>query len=279
MRIAHCQFEPRSGDFDFNLAKVAEGLKAAEEDRVEIVSFPECFLTGYQDDGDRARKHAFSAGSPQMMQLLDLTAKFDPTVIVGFNETRGDDLYNTCAIAHKGHLLGTYSKCAAYMPFHKQGRDFPVFERETRKDGKVKFGVIICADGGYIKEARVVFAPHYNYINAAGLIGHFMKVRADHTARAVENSIFFVRGNNVTVGKESSILHSEGIGYGDSYVIDPHGEILARTRRHVEDILLCDIDANNPKHIDRNWKLGRSLWSAREFGPMLQAALKESTKQ
>ena len=284
MRIAHCQFEPKSGDFDFNLAKVAEGLKAAEEDRVEIVTFPECFLTGYQNDAERARKHAFAAGSPQMMGLLDLTAKFDPTVIVGFNEIRGDDLYNTCAIAHKGHLLGTYSKCAAYMPFHKQGRDFPVFERETRKDGKVKFGVIICADGGYIeparilaaKGARVVFAPHYNYINAAGLIGHFMKVRADHTARAVENSIFFVRGNNVTVGKESSIRGIEGVGYGDSYVVDPHGEILARTRRHVEDILLCDIDANNPKYIDRNWKLGRSLWSAKEFGPYLEAAMREA---
>ena len=287
MRIAHCQFEPQSGDFDANLAKVSDGLKAAEEDRAEIVSFPECFLTGYQDDGERARKHAFQASSPQMMRLLDLTARFDPTVIVGFNEIRGEDLYNTCAIAHKGHLLGTYSKCAAYMPFHKQGREFPVFERETRKDGRVKFGVIICADGGYIeparilaaKGARVVFAPHYNYINAASLIGHFMKVRADHTARAVENSVFFVRGNNVTVGKESSIQGFDGVGYGDSYVIDPHGEILARTRRHVEDILLCDIDANNPKHIDRNWKLGRSLWSAREFGPMLAETLRDLESQ
>ena len=36
----------------------------------------------------------------------------------------------------------------------------------------MKFGVIICADGGYIeparilalKGARIIFAPHYNYI-------------------------------------------------------------------------------------------------------------------
>ena len=178
--------------------------------------------------------------------------------------------------------MGTYSKCAAYMPFHKQGRDFPVFERETRSDGKVRFGVIICADGGYIeparilaiKGARVIFAPHYNYIGAQGLIAHFMKVRADHIARAVENSVYFVRGNNVTVGKEQSVLGFEGIGYGDSYVVDPEGEILARSRRHVEDILVADIHPNDPRHIDRNWKVGRSVWSAREFGKYLDEALR-----
>jgi predicted amidohydrolase len=257
-----------------------EGLKKAEADRAEIVCFPECFLTGYQDDGDRARKHAFSVGSPQMMRLLDATKDFDPTVIVGFNELRGDDLYNTAAVVHKGHLLGTYSKCAAYMPFHKQGRDFPVFVRETRSDGPVTFGVVICADGGYIEPARilalmgarVVFSPHYNYIGPAGVIAHFMKVRADHIARAVENSIYFVRGNNVTVGKEQSVLGYDGVGYGDSYVVDPDGEILVRSKRHQEDIIFADIEPN--RHIDRNWKIGRSAWSAREFGRFLEEALR-----
>lgn len=284
MRIAHCQFEPKSGDFDANLTRMVEGLKRAEAERAEIVSFPECFLTGYQDDGARVRRHAFSVSSPQMLRVLDATSHFDPTVIVGFNELRGDDLYNTALIAHKGHLLGTYSKCAAYMPFHKQGREFPVFERETRADGRVKFGVVICADGGYIeparilalKGARVIFSPHYNYIGAAGLLGHFTKVRADHVARAVENSIFFVRGNNVTIGKEQSIQGFEGVGYGDSYVVDPDGEILVRSRRHVEDLLLADIDPNHPRHLDQSWKVGRSAWSAQEFGRHLAEALRSS---
>ena len=39
--------------------------------------------------------------------------------------------------------LSTHVECSAYMPFHKQGREFPVFERSG-----VKFGVIICSDGG-----------------------------------------------------------------------------------------------------------------------------------
>ncbi|MCA9080741.1 MAG: carbon-nitrogen hydrolase family protein [Planctomycetaceae bacterium] len=286
MRIAHCQFEPRSGEFDANLARVEEGLQAADRDRVEIVSFPECFLTGYQDDAERARQHAFSLDSPQAMQVLDLTSRFDATLLVGFNEIRDDKLFNTVLVAHRGHLLGRYSKCAAYMKFHTQGREFPVFERNTRDDGVVKFGVIICADGGYIeparilavKGARVIFAPHYNFISASNLIAHFMHVRADHIARAVENSVYFVRGNNVTVGEEQSIRGHAGVGYGDSYVIDPFGEIVARTQRHVEQILVCDIEPNAQRYNDHSWGVGKSIWSRQEFGDELDAAIREATK-
>jgi predicted amidohydrolase len=275
LRIGHCQLQSKTGDFDANLAKVVKGLERAEKERVEIVCFPECFLTGYPDKEELARKHAFAVDSPHMMQLLDRTASFDPTLIVGFNERRGEDLYNTAVVAHKGHILGTYSKCFAYMPFHKQGRDFPVFDRNG-----VKFGVVICADGGYIeptrilalKGARVIFSPHFNYIAKDGLIGHFQKVRADHIARAVENKVYFLRGNNVVVGKEEGITGYDGVGYGDSYVVDPNGEILVRSRRHVEDFLFADID---PTVTDTNWGVGRSRYSIRELGKQLLEAAAE----
>jgi predicted amidohydrolase len=271
MRIGHCQLEATTGDFEANLAKVVKGLERADKDRVEIVSFPECFLTGYPDKEELARNSAFTVDSPQMMKVLDKTGRFEATFVVGFNELRGANLYNTAVVVHKGHILGTYSKCSAYMKFHKQGREFPVFER-----GGVKFGVIICSDGGYIeparilalKGARIIFAPHFNYIGAKGLIGHFQKVRADHTARAVENDIWFVRGNNVVLDKDPS-LSFDGVGYGDSYVIDPSGEMVVRSRRHWEDFIFTDID---PAATDKSWGVGRSLWSVREFGKLLLAA-------
>ena len=170
-------------------------------------------------------------------------------------------------------LLGTYSKCSAYQRFHKQGREFPTFER-----GGVKFGVIICSDGGFIeparilalKGARIIFAPHFNYIGAKGLIGHFQHVRADHTARAVENDVWFVRGNNVVLDKDPG-LSSPGVGYGDSYVIDPFGEMIVRSRRLKEDFIFIDVD---PAVNDRGWGMGRSKWSAREFDKFLVEAAK-----
>lgn len=270
MRIGHCQLDSQLGDFDANLAKVVKGLEQADRDRVDIVCFPECFLTGYPDQEETARAGAFTIDSPQIMQVLDRSARFEAAFIVGFNELRGDNLYNTAIVAHKGHLLGKYSKCSAYMKFHKQGREFPVFEHKG-----VKFGVVICSDGGYIEPtrllalqgAKIVFAPHFNYIGKEGLIAHFMHVRADHTARAVENVVYFVRGNNVSLGKEECIERYEGVGYGDSYIIDPWGEMLVRSRRHREDFIFVDID---PAVQDKAWGVGKSLWSAREFGEQLR---------
>ena len=269
MRIGHSQVDSQLGDFEGNLAKVVAGMERAKRERVEIVSFPECFLTGYPDTEELARRDAFAIDSVKLMRVLDATSQFEPVLIVGFNELRGPDLYNTALVAHKGHLLGHYSKCSAYQKFHRQGREFPVFQHNG-----VTFGVVICSDGGYIEPtrllalqgAKVVFAPHFNYIGKEGLIGHFMKVRADHTARAVENSVYFVRGNNVSLGPEECITKNDGVGYGDSYIIDPHGEIVVRSRRHVEDFLFADIDTTVT---DRNWTVGRSLWSAREFGRQL----------
>jgi predicted amidohydrolase len=278
MRIGHCQLDSRCGDFEGNLAKVLQGLERADRDHVEIVSFPECFLTGYPDTEELARKDAFATSAPQMLKVLDRTSRFNATAIVGFNELRGRDLYNTAAVIHKGHVLGTYSKCSAYQRFHKQGREFPIFER-----GGVKFGVIICSDGAYIeparilamKGARIIFAPHYNYISKEYLLTHFQEVRADHVARAAENRVYFVRGNNVNLARDPGITRYDGVGYGDSYIMDPLGEMVVRSRRFREDFIFADVDVSMAQ--DTAWKVGRSLWSFREFGPLLAEAARAGT--
>ncbi|MFO0809937.1 MAG: carbon-nitrogen hydrolase family protein [Gemmataceae bacterium] len=272
MRIGHWQLESKTGDFETNLGKVVKGMERADKERVEVVSFPECFLTGYPDKEEVVRRSAFAVDSPQMRTLLDKTSRFEATYIVGFNEVRGPDLYNTAVVVQKGHILGTYSKCFAYMKFHKQGREFPVFERSG-----VKFGVIICADGGYIeptrilalKGARIIFAPHFNYIGTQRLIYHFQKVRSDHVARAVENQVFFVRGNNVVLGKPDGFGPADGQGYGDSYVLDPNGEIVVRGQRMKEDFIFADVD---PVAFDDPWGRGRSLTSIRALSQHLLAA-------
>lgn len=278
MKIAHCQFESWNADFARNLSRFEEGLGLADAAGAEIVSFPECFLTGYPDTGSEARRGAFALDSDEAMRVLDATSRHEALALVGFNEIRGEDLYNTVLVAHRGHVLGRFSKCSAYQKFHRQGRDFPVWEHRG-----LRFGVLICSDGGYIdparilamKGARVIFTPHFNAIRPEGVVAHFMKVRADHIARAVENGVYFVRGNNVVLDPaKSGLSRADAVGYGDSYVVDPAGEILARTRRHREDFLVAEIDpeAASP----RAWGLSKSAWSYREFRAALDEALAEA---
>jgi predicted amidohydrolase len=261
------------------LKRFEEGLRRADAAGASIVSFPECFLTGYPDTEELARAGAFANDSDSMMRVLDVTSRHEALAIVGYNEMRGADLYNTVVVAHRGHLLGTFSKCTAYQKFHKQGREFPVWEHQG-----LKFGVLICSDGGYIEPARilalkgasVIFAPHFNYISDAGLLSHFMKVRADHAARANENGVYFVRGNNVVLDQaKSGITRNKGIGYGDSYIMEPGGEILVQSRRHVEDFITAEIDTAPAKSMA--WGLTKSAWSFREFHGFVEAAMKDGT--
>lgn len=172
---------------------------------------------------------------------------------------------------------GNYSNRSAYIKFHRHGREFPVFEHKG-----LKFGVGICSDGGFIEPSRllalqgakVIFSPHFNNIGKEGLIGHFTHVRADHTARAVETMVYFMRGNNVSPGKEECISGYDGVGYGDSYIVDPWGEIMVRSRRPGEDFIFADIDVGV---MDVAWGVGKPLWSAREFGDQLRAIVATRT--
>src|SRR5438270_13796341 len=107
MRIGHHQCEVKPGGFPENLGTVLHGLEWAEARGVEIVSFPECGLTGYFDREEPTRRHALRLEGPEIRSFLEQTGHFRATVIAGFNEARGEDLYNTALVAERGKLLGS----------------------------------------------------------------------------------------------------------------------------------------------------------------------------
>lgn len=280
MKIAHCQMACRHGDVAANVDSLVAAWTDAVDQGAEIVSFPECFLTGYFDDGDRARRHSLVLDGPEIADVLARTHAVDTALIVGFNERRGDRLYNTVLVAEAGRLLGTYSKAFPCYDYFTPGRAFPVFRR-----GTLTYGVLICADGGFIEPARILalkgaqllIAPHYNYLAAGGLINHFVSVRADHVARARENGVWFLRGNSVTHGRDAGFAES-GVGYGDSYLLDPMGEVVARGPRHVEHTLIADVPegddvvARTPFFADTR---ARSVQSGRALAHLVRAALED----
>jgi len=271
VRVGHYQCACRQGDFEANLATVKKGLAQAVDAKLDIVSFPECFLTGYYAKGNDAREHAFTTDSPEMKRVLGLTAGCDTTLLVGFNELRGDKLYNTVAVIERGKLLGRYSKSLPYEGYFEPGREFTVFEKKG-----LKFGIVICSDGGYIeptrilalKGARFIFAPHFNFVPDP--LQHNMTVRSDHIARAIENGVYFLRANNVVVGTKLEGLRNEGFGYGDSYLLDPHGQIVAGAGLFHEHLMIYQLDLDQKYRAAWN---SRSVKSGSELMEQLREAL------
>jgi len=282
LKVAHYQLACIPENVSANIERVVSGVREAASENIDIISFPESFLTGYFMQGEKARKNSLRIDGPEIRDLLEKTSEYDTTFIVGFNELRDNELFNTALIAEQGKCLGRYSK-AFCMKYFTPGREFPVFEKKG-----IKFGVIICADGGYIEPARIltlkgaqiIFAPHYNYIRKESLINHFQRVRADHIARAVENAVWFFRGNSVTKGYDKGLAF-EGVGYGDSYLLDPLGEIVVRSQRHVECMITAKIDISSPLK-DKPFfrKAGSdSRESAKALGPLLMQILDEIEPQ
>lgn len=271
VRIGHYQCICNQGNLEANLNTVVKGLELASEAKLDVVSFPESFLTGYFQGEEEARANAFSIDSPEIKRVLEKTARFETLFMVGFNELRGDDLYNTVAVIEKGKVLGRYSKAMPIHGYFVPGREFPVFEKKG-----LKFGVIICADGGYIEPARIlalkgaelIFAPHFNFVSWP--VKHYQMVRNDHVARAVENGVYFLRANNVVPGNTLEGMGYEGYGYGDSYLLNPNGEIVAAAGLYHEYLMIYNFDLQK-KH--RSRLASRSVRSATELLGILQETL------
>ena len=275
VRIGHYQCICRQGDFEANLATVLKGLELAAEARLDILSFPESMLTGYFAHEADARQNSFAIDSPQIRQVLQRTAQFETLFLVGFNELRDGQLYDTVAVIEHGKFLGHYHKAMPVFSFVTPGREFPVFEKKG-----LKFGIVICADGGYIeparilalKGARLIFAPHYNFVGDP--VDHYQMVRHDHVARAIENGVYFLRGNNVVPDRTVEGLGDSGYGYGDSYLLDPHGEIVAGAGLNDEYLMIYNLDLAKKY---RNQPVSRSRTSAIELLRILSDVLKETT--
>lgn len=259
VRIGHYQCECRQGDFEANLATVRKGLAQAVDAKLDIVSFPEGFLTGYFLKGEDARAHCFSIDGPEMKRVRDATADCDTVLLVGFNELRDGKLFNTVAVVERGKLLGRYSKALPYEGYFEPGREFTVFEKKG-----LTFGIVICSDGGYIeptrilalKGARLIFAPHFNFIAAP--VQHYQTVRSDHVARAVENGVYFLRANNVVSGTQLEGMRSAGQGYGDSYLLDPNGQIVAAAGLFHEHLMTYQLDLDQKYYSQWNRRSAKS---------------------
>jgi 5-aminopentanamidase len=277
VRIGHYQLVCEQGDFDANLKKVVAGLHEADEWKLDILSFPESFLTGYFGTEEDARANGFSIDSPQLKRLLTETAEFETLFMVGFNELRGDELFNTIAVVERGKLLGRYSKAFPIYRYFTPGREFPVFQKKG-----LTFGIIVCADGGYmepsrilaLKGARLIFAPHFNFVSNP--VRHYQMVRNDHISRAVENGVYFLRANNVVSGKSLDGVDYEGAGYGDSYLLNPNGEIVAAAGLYHEYLMVYNLDLNKKHRSRLSW---RSRKSATDLLQSLQQTLSGDESQ
>lgn len=239
VRIASCQITP-ANDLEARMAQIKATLAQAQAMNANFICLPEGALTGYYAEENLARKNSLKVGDPTFEEWMHAVKEASPdvTVIVGFNERDGKNIFDSAAVIENGRLLGVQRKHYLYHDYFTPGTFFSSFSSKG-----ISFGVVICLDTRYFEPARllalqganILFAPMCNRV----CLDHPYTTRPPYyshlVARSFENRCWLVTADWVWPNDGTSVCP------GHSVIYDSNGQEVARSHEGAEHLLLFDI--------------------------------------
>lgn len=239
MRIACVQSNVAFSDPATNAQRAVESLERLKAQGVDLVVFPEAYLTGYcvecQADADALAIAAGDAPHDALETLRAACDRLDVLAVVGFAEAHQGILYNTAYLFEPGKAPRLYRK--SHLPelgldkFVQAGDELSVFDTRV---GKI--GILICFDLRPPEATRALALQGADVLVLPTNWPVGAEVSADHLAiaRAVENRIFVATCNRV--GTENCFTF-----IGRSKIVHPTGRVLAAAGDG-EETLIADLD-------------------------------------
>ena len=241
LRVALAQLNPTVGDLDGNVARILHTYDLAETAGCDIVAFPELSVTGYPPE-DLVLKPGFVADTEAaLVRIADHTGRC--TAVIGYVDA-DFDLFNAAAVCADGRVLGTYRKrlLPNYAVFDEARYFTPGNETDPLElyiIGGVKVGISICediwspdgplavqADGGAELAVNINASPYHR-----GKAAYRERMLA---TRAADSHSALVYVNQV--GGQDELVFD-----GCSLAFDAEGNLLARGKQFVEDLLVVEV--------------------------------------
>jgi len=246
MRIALAQIDPTVGDLDANAAKIAEWIGRAEGEGADLAIFPELCLPGYPAEDLYLKRHFVEANRIAVEELSRGVGEM--VALVGFAEPvpgGGDHrhAYNSLAALSGGEVRAVYRKnrLPNYAVFDEQRYFVPGTDAATLDVVGTRVGLTVCEDvWEQGPPASIEVGEGAELIaNPSGSPYHRGKGRereAMFAARARDYGTHVAFCN--LVGGQDELVFD-----GQSFVVDPSGEIIARAAQFEEELLICEIPA------------------------------------
>jgi len=239
-------------------------IEKAGQQGVQVLCFQEVFTQPYFCPSQDSKWYAAAEPIPDgpTTRLMQELAKKHRMVIVVpiYEEEMTGVYYNTAAVIDAdGTYLGKYRK--THIPhvagfwekfFFKPGAsDWPVFQTAY-----CKLGVYICYDRHFPEGWRALALKGAEYIvnpsaTVAGVSEYLWKL--EQPASAVANGVFIGATNRV--GTEAP--WNVGEFYGQSYFVNPRGEIEAIASRDKDELLVHEMDFDMIREIRDKWQFFR----------------------
>jgi N-carbamoylputrescine amidase len=258
-----------STDPDRNLAKAIEGIRDAARKGAEIVCLQELFRSQYfcREENPELFNLAETIPGPSTEAISAVAKELQVSVVASLFEKRAQGLYhNTAAILDAdGKLVGLYRKMHIpddplyYEKFYFTPGDLGFQNFETRYS---RIGVLVCWDQWYPEGARITSLQGANVLFYPTAIGWHPAEKAQYgeaqldawrtiqRAHAIANGVFVAAVNRT--GYEGS--SESGLEFwGNSFVADPFGRVIAQAPTSEEHVLVAECDPQQMDEVRRNW--------------------------
>jgi predicted amidohydrolase len=245
VKVAGCQLPEVPKDAARALTWIETYAAKADDQRVALACFPECYLQGYLTQCQDARDHAISLTSPEFGVVLSRLVRFRCAIVLGLIEIKDGLLFNTAVVIHRGKLLGRYRK-THLLPgeaLFEPGTAYPTFD----VDG-LRFGINICydtnfneaaaalADGG----ARLIVCPANNMMPLAAA-DHWKPLHNEIRGRRAKETGLWLLSADITGERDGRI------SYGPTAVIDPQGTVVVQAPLLEPGMVVAEIPVSNLK--------------------------------
>jgi N-carbamoylputrescine amidase len=242
---------------------------------VQILCLQEIFNGPYFCPGQDKRWYdaAEAVPGPTVARLAPIAKQYQMAMVVPLYEREQAGVYyNTAAILDAdGSYLGKYRK--THIPqtsgfwekyFFRPGNlGYPVF-----KTRYATIGAYICYDRHFPEGARalglagaeIVYNPS---ATVAGLSQHLWKI--EQPAHAVANGYYVGAINRVGTEAPWNI----GKFYGNSYFVDPRGQMLACGSEDQDELVVATLDLDMIEEVRRTWQFFRDR-RPDAYGPLVE---------
>ena len=165
IKVASAIPELRVADCKFNISKIEELIRKAEEKHVRIICFPEMSITAYSCGDLFFQQKLVGDAESALKDLIESTASLPITVIVGMPILHGNQVFNSAVVFNSGKILGAVPKInlpnnnefyekrwfttglnATSSPIHLAGQTCILSPKIIFRYNNVKFGIEICED-------------------------------------------------------------------------------------------------------------------------------------
>lgn len=121
VRVGTATPSMRVADVDYNVAAIADLLRKACSQGVQVIAFPEMCLTGYTINDLVLHQALLSKAEAGLKSLLDVSKDCPCIVIVGMPVKAEDRVYNCAVVLNLGRILGAVPK--TFLPTYREFYD------------------------------------------------------------------------------------------------------------------------------------------------------------